>query len=80
MQRPWRRYCIALSLRLHIPINDLLNRLDAADIAEYIAYDLTQSEEWQAKWERQQQLEASRNMTPEQFKAAFMEGLGAAHG
>ena len=67
---------VALSLRLHIPINQMLEQMDSAEIAEYIAFDLTESEEWQARHKRQQELEASRNMTPEELKAAFMQGLG----
>lgn len=67
---------MALSLRLHIPLSDLLIRLDSAEIAEYIAYDLTQSEDWLKGYERTKQLERSRNMSPDELRAAFMEGLG----
>jgi len=67
---------VALSLRLHIPLNQMLSQMDSAEIAEYIAYDLTQSDDWQKQQQREKELEASRQMTPEQFKAAFMAGLG----
>lgn len=69
-------YVISLSLRLKTPVNQLLQQMDSADIAEYMAYDLTQNEEWCKRTEQKAVLEASRKLTPEQKADAFKAAMG----
>lgn len=71
MRRPWRRYCIHLSLRLKIPVTQLLHTLSSAEIAEYMAFDLTTSPDWIKAFEQQQAAEAVAEETPEQTVARF---------
>lgn len=50
--------------------------MDSADLAEYIAFDLTQDSEWVDKAEKKNALDASRAMTQKQRGEAFMQALG----
>jgi len=71
MRRPWRRYCINLSLRLKMPLSHLLKTLSSADVAEYMAFDLTQSADWQKEWQARAQAEAVALESAEQTVARF---------
>ncbi|WP_417534207.1 hypothetical protein [Marinobacterium stanieri] len=71
MRRPWRRYCINLSLRLKTPVNQLLQGLDSADIAEYMAFDLIMDSDWQKQWEQQQAVDAVAEESVEDTVARF---------
>jgi|GEM_PF-2913616 len=71
MRRPWRRYCIYLSLRLKMPLPLLLSTLSSADIAEYMAYDMSQSPDWLKAYEQQQLAAKAAEETVEQTVARF---------
>lgn len=77
MRRPFRRYAIGLSLRLGMPVNQLLDVMDSADFADYIAFDITQDDEWMTRFKKKQELEAHRALSPEEKSAAFMQAMGA---
>lgn len=78
MRHPFRRYAINLSLRLKMPVNQLLNEMDSADIAEYMAYDITSDEDWLKRYKQKQELDRSRDMSPEEKAEAFMAAMGRA--
>ncbi|WP_010323039.1 hypothetical protein [Marinobacterium stanieri] len=71
MRRPWRRYCINLSLRLKTPVNQLLETMSSADVAEYMAFDLTQTPEWQKEQAAKADAEAVADESVEQTVARF---------
>lgn len=71
MRRPWRRYCMHLSLRLKMPLPHLLKTLSSAEIAEYMAFDMTSNPEWVKAYEQQQLATKVREETPEQTVARF---------
>jgi len=77
MRRPFRKYCFMLAERLHKPLDEIMS-MDVVDIMEWMAFDRTQNEDWQKSYERELQLEKSRQLTPQQrcnaFKAAFRRG------
>ena len=50
--------------------------MDSHEITEWMAYDMTCSEEWQEKHKREAQLEASRQMSDEDKLKAFKAMLG----
>lgn len=47
MARPFRRYCFELCERLGgMTVRQMLNNMDAHELAEWAAYDRTKDEEW----------------------------------
>ena len=70
-----RSYLISLSRKLKITIAQA-ELLDQAEIVEQMAYDLTQNDEWVKKYNQRQELEASRELTPEQRAKAMKEAMG----
>lgn len=71
MHRQFRRYCFYLADRLKMSVKKLLKELDSHEIAEWMAYDLTNNKEWISKYNKQLELEASRQMSQEDKVAAF---------
>ncbi|MCP4597797.1 hypothetical protein [Neptuniibacter sp.] len=54
----------------------MLKRLDTAEIAEYMAYDMTCSTEWVEQVRKQEELEVSRAMTTQERSQAFRIAMG----
>lgn len=80
MGRPYRLYCLSLVERLGFKtLNNLYESMDANEIMEWSAYDLTKNDEWRKKYETQVNIEKQKNQTleeeAERIKAMFM-GLG----
>lgn len=50
--------------------------MSAADVYECMAFDLTQSGDWMEKYKKQQELAASRALSPEEYTAQFKQLLG----
>lgn len=71
MRRHFRRYCFSLAERLRMSVKELLDKLDSDEISEWMAYDLTNNPEWRAKWDKDLELEHSKNMTSEEKLNAF---------
>jgi len=61
---------------LKIPYPELLERLDSQEIATYIAYDLTQDEDFAARIQKEAEIEASRELSSEDYAAQFKKLLG----
>ena len=57
-------------------VQTLMSTMDSREITEWMAYDMTCSEEWQEKHKREAQLEASRQMSDEDKLKAFKAMLG----
>ena len=80
MGRPYRLYCLSLVERLGFKtLNNLYESMDANEIMEWSAYDLTQNEKWRKDYEVEVNLERQKNQTleeeAERIKMMFM-GLG----
>lgn len=71
MGRQFRRYCYNLAERLGLSVKELLEKLDSHELSEWMAYDMTNNSEWQAKYAREKELEQSRSMAPEDKLKAF---------
>lgn len=71
MNRHFRRYCFALASRLKMTVKRLLKELDSHEIAEWMAYDMTCNQDWIKQYEHDQELERSKQMSPEEKLAAF---------
>lgn len=71
MHRQFRRYCFYLADRLKMSVKKLLKELDSHEIAEWMAYDLTNNKDWLGKYQKEIELEASRQMSQEDKVAAF---------
>lgn len=69
MRRPFRRYAVSLSLRVGMPVNQMLEVMDSADVAEYMAFDLTQEVDFIERYRHEKDLEFSRTLTPEEHDA-----------
>ncbi|MFW1676459.1 hypothetical protein ACFVYJ_01575 [Pontibacter sp. JAM-7] len=54
--------------------------MDVADVREQMAYDLLQDEDFRKRLEREAELEASRQLTPEQQAEKMKNHLGKRHG
>lgn len=78
MSRHFRRYCFSLALRLKMTVNELLTKMDSAEISEWMAYDQTQSEDWVKKYTREKELEYSRQQSDEERVKAFKRMFGGA--
>jgi hypothetical protein len=76
MSRPLRRYLFSLAERLSMPVKELEQTLTLDEVAEWLAYDLSNSDEWLAAYMRQKELEASRKLSREQQIIAFKRLLG----
>lgn len=59
MVRHSRRYYFGLAERLGMTVRELLERIDARELSEWMAYDLTQCDKWAEEYRQS-------NMTPEQ--------------
>ena len=69
MRRPFRRYAVRLSLRVGMPVNQMLEVMDSADVAEYMAFDLTQDSDFIDRYKQEKDLEYARTLTPEEHDA-----------
>lgn len=71
MGRPFRYYCFSLAEKLHLTIDELLNKLDSNEISEWMAYDLSKTEKFQDKIEAERQAKESAEMTGKQKASLF---------
>ncbi len=76
MHRHFRRYCFRLAEKLKMSVNQVLTTMDSTEITEWMAYDLTCSEEWLKAYEKEKELEASREMSDEQRLDTLKQMLG----
>ena len=59
-------------------VNELLTKMDSAEISEWMAYDQTQSADWVNKYTREKELEYSRQQSDEERVKAFKRMFGGA--
>lgn len=76
MHRHFRRYCFHLAEKLGMSVDAVLTTMDSKEIAEWMAYDTTCSEEWQDSYVKEQEREKSKEMTRDEKLAAFKAMLG----
>lgn len=72
----FRRYCFYLASQLKMTVRELLEKLDSRELAEWMAYDMTQNTEWQKSYQVEKELEESKKMTDMQQLQAFKALLG----
>ncbi len=78
MRRPFLHYCYVLAERCgELDINKIL-ALPNDRIVEWMAFDLTKSEEFQDKLKKEQELEATRQMSGTELAALF-RSMGGQH-
>lgn len=74
MSRPFRRFCFALAEKLGKSVTEVL-AFSSAELTEWMGYCLTQNDKWLAEYNKQAELEAFNQLSPEEqadkFKAAF---------
>ena len=58
-------------------VTRLMSELDSREIAEWMAYDKTNDEEWIKQYNKELELEMSRQMSDEQKLLAFKKLLGS---
>lgn len=80
MARPRRRHYIALSRELGMTVNEMLSRMDSAELAEQVAYDALRNDEYREGLQKQLELEQSRQQDVDDRKAAFRQLLRRIHG
>lgn len=71
MSRPFRRYCFGLAERLGMSLKELYKTHSGDEIMEWMAYDLTNSEDFKAECKKEKELEESRNMDMEEKQRLF---------
>lgn len=82
MRRPLRRFCFMLAEKLHMSVKRLIEEVDAAEFYEWMAYHLTQDEEFSKKVTRELEMEKQAAMSPKEqalmltnmFKAKIKNG------
>ena len=72
MCRPFRNYCYMLAEKLGMSVKRLLTEMDSNEIAEWMAFDLSRTEEFQERWEK----EKSKNLSDQEYAARFKALLG----
>lgn len=75
MRRPYKRYLYGLSHKLGIDI-DVISSWSVRKIAEYMAYDLTLSDEWRKKAKAESEKDRQAEMTEEERAEMFKRVLG----
>ena len=76
MDLPYRRYCYHLASRLKMSVKRLMDELDSREIANWMAYDMTNDDKWLEKYNKERELELSRQMSDEEKLIAFKKLLG----
>ena len=76
MRRPFRRYSYHLAERLGYSLRRLYSEMSSTDILEWMAYDKTSNPDWVKKYERDLELEKSKEMSVEDRVAAFKQMFG----
>lgn len=76
MSRPIRRYQFILAERLRMTIRELQEKLTLSELVEWLAFDLTQSQEWIEKYKKEKELAASKNLDGQNLKALAKKILG----
>lgn len=76
MSLPYKRYCYYLASRLKMSVKRLLSELDSNEISTWMAYDMTNDDKWLANYNKERELELSRQMSDEEKLNAFKKLLG----
>lgn len=71
MHQHFRRYCFHLAEKLGMSVQNILSTMSSSEISEWMAYDLTCSDEWSKNYERNLEREKSKQLSKEQTLAAF---------
>ncbi len=67
----FRSYCFHLAEKLNMTVHQLQTTLDSGEISEWMAYELTQSDVWIEKYNKEKELELSKQMSQEERTEAF---------
>jgi len=65
-----------LSERFGIPVSTLANSMTVNEVMEYLAFDMTNSEEFRDKVKREKELEESRKLSAEEYAKQFKRLMG----
>lgn len=80
MGRPFRMYCMSLVERLGLgSLANLYMQMSSNDIVEWMAYDLTQDNDWRTTYKTNKSLEEQKTQTLEEEAErirAMLMGLG----
>lgn len=76
MSRPLRRYHFVMAERLGWTAKQVNKRLTLNELVEWMAFDLTRSNDWIVKYNKQKELEESRRLDREATIKAFKRLLG----
>lgn len=75
MRHQTRRYCFSLAERLGCTVAELLNKIDSQELAEWVAYDRTNDEDWSKAYikecERLKSSQASDEAKTRALKSLF---------
>ena len=72
----FRRYCFHLASKLRMTVRQLMSNLDSGEISEWMANDMTQSDEWLESYNKDLELQKSKEMDDNQKLEAFKRMLG----
>lgn len=76
MCRPYRRFCFHLAERLGRTVQQLQNELTGNEITEWMAFDLTCKDDWVKKYQKDIELEKSKEMSAKERVSAFKALFG----
>lgn len=77
MGHPFRRYCYHLARELGKDIHEIMS-MPSHELSEWMAFDLTNNDEWLKKYEEDREKEISRNMSNADKAKLFKQLLGGA--
>lgn len=75
MGRPFRRYCFYLAEKLGKGLDEVLS-MSSAELSGWMAFDLTNDEEWSKKYEAEEQAARQKNMSNQEKAKLFKKLLG----
>lgn len=72
MSRPFRRFCFQLAEKLKMSVTRLVEEISAAEIYEWMAYFMTQDEDFRKKIEKDMEFDRQKDMTDEERSAMII--------
>jgi len=79
MRHPFRRYSFFLAEKLGKSLGEIL-ALNGKEISEWMAYDLTNDEDWIKKYNTERELERQRSLSNQERARLFKQLLGGKNG
>lgn len=75
MRHPFKRYCFFLAEKLGKTLTEVMS-LSSTEISEWMAFDLTNNENWQEEYKKQAEIARQRSLDNEEKAKLFQQLFG----